>query len=166
MTILDAVLDPESGAIVATAIGALAEPAYRNREDPRSKAQIRADGLIDTCKFLLDNKDTPTSGGQRPQLTVVCDLEVLEGRANRAVELNEHGVITPEAARRLACDAEVTRVITRGESEVLDLGRSTRVFTPAQRKALAIRDGGCSVDGCDRPPHVRCASHRPLGTRR
>jgi hypothetical protein len=33
----------------------------------------------------------------------------------------------------------------------LDVGRSTRVVQPAQRAALAIRDGGCVFPGCDRP---------------
>jgi hypothetical protein len=33
----------------------------------------------------------------------------------------------------------------------LELGRSTRVISPAQRTALAVRDGGCGFPGCDRP---------------
>jgi hypothetical protein len=33
----------------------------------------------------------------------------------------------------------------------LDLGRASRVVTPAQRSALAVRDGGCVFPDCDRP---------------
>jgi Domain of unknown function (DUF222) len=36
-------------------------------------------------------------------------------------------------------------------SQPLDVGRSTRVVQPAQRAALAVRDGGCVFPGCDRP---------------
>jgi hypothetical protein len=36
-------------------------------------------------------------------------------------------------------------------SRPLDVGRSTRVVTPAQRSALAVRDEGCVFPGCDRP---------------
>jgi hypothetical protein len=33
----------------------------------------------------------------------------------------------------------------------LEVGRATRVVQPAQRSALAVRDGGCVFPGCDRP---------------
>jgi hypothetical protein len=36
-------------------------------------------------------------------------------------------------------------------SRPLDVGRATRVVQPAQRAALAVRDGGCVFPGCDRP---------------
>jgi hypothetical protein len=36
-------------------------------------------------------------------------------------------------------------------SRPLDVGRSTRVVQPAQRAALAVRDGGCVFPDCDRP---------------
>jgi hypothetical protein len=46
-----------------------------------------------------------------------------------------------------------------GKSEVLDLGRSTRVVSRAQRRALVLRDGGCGFPGCDRPPQWCDAHH-------
>jgi HNH endonuclease len=33
----------------------------------------------------------------------------------------------------------------------LEVVRATRVVQPAQRSALAVRDGGCVFPGCDRP---------------
>jgi hypothetical protein len=36
-------------------------------------------------------------------------------------------------------------------SQPLDVGRSTRVISPAQRSALAVRDRGCVFPDCDRP---------------
>ena len=48
--------------------------------------------------------------------------------------------VTAEQARRLACQARIIPVVLGRKGEVLDLGRSARLFSPAQRKAMAIRD--------------------------
>ncbi|WP_417508933.1 HNH endonuclease signature motif containing protein [Microbacterium sp.] len=40
----------------------------------------------------------------------------------------------------------------------LDVGREQRLFTPRQRIGLAIRDGGCRWQGCDRPASY-CEAH-------
>jgi len=45
-------------------------------------------------------------------------------------------------------------------SQPLDVGRTTRVVTPAQRSALAVRDGGCVFPDCARPLAWCEAHHR------
>jgi len=45
-------------------------------------------------------------------------------------------------------------------TQPLEVGRATRVVSPAQRAALAVRDGGCRFPGCDRPPAWCEAHHR------
>jgi hypothetical protein len=40
----------------------------------------------------------------------------------------------------------------------LDVGRRTSVVSPALRRALAVRDGGCAFPGCDRP-YAWCDAH-------
>jgi Domain of unknown function (DUF222)/HNH endonuclease len=42
-------------------------------------------------------------------------------------------------------------VLGGAPSQPLDVGRASRVISPAQRSALAVRDGGCVVPDCDRP---------------
>jgi hypothetical protein len=80
-------------------------------------------------------------------------------------ELGTGSVIPPQSARRLACDATVARVLMRGASEVLDLGRRTRVVSAPQRRALVHRDGGCVFPGCDRPDPWCDAHHLVHWTR-
>ena len=46
-----------------------------------------------------------------------------------------------------------------GNGQVLDLGRTNRTVSPAQRKALIVRDGGCIFPGCDRPASWCDAHH-------
>lgn len=67
--------------------------------------------------------------------------------------------LADHALRRLLCDAAVTRVVLDPPSQPLDVGRTTRLITAAQRRALRIRDNGCRYPGCDRPHAWTDAHH-------
>jgi Domain of unknown function (DUF222)/HNH endonuclease len=43
-------------------------------------------------------------------------------------------------------------------TQPLEVGRASRVVSPAQRAALVVRDGGCVFPGCQRPPGW-CEAH-------
>jgi hypothetical protein len=158
MVRLDGDLDPETGQSLITAMRSVMDATAREGPDPRTPAQRRADALGEICRWWLDAADRPLVAGERPHLTVTVDLEALEGRTGNRCELDDTGPITPEAARRWACDASVARVITRGRSEPLDVGRRTQVVPAALRRAVALRDGGCRFPGCGRP-HAWCDAH-------
>ncbi len=66
--------------------------------------------------------------------------------------------ITAAQARRLACTAKILPAVLDGTSLPVDLGRTKRLFTPAQRKALLIRDHTCRAEGCD-TPGTWCDAH-------
>ena len=68
------------------------------------------------------------------------------------------GPVPPALLRRLATCGDLYRVLFSPEGEVINLGRSRRLFTPAQRRALIARDQGCTWPGCTAPP-VICESH-------
>jgi hypothetical protein len=61
-------------------------------------------------------------------------------------------------ARWASCDGEITRVVLGAGSRPLDVGRSQRVVPGYLRTVLNIRDGGCIIPGCDRPPGW-CQAH-------
>jgi len=151
MVRLDAELDPESGQIVLTAITSLAEPWGKDGDDPRTPAQRRADALTEISRDALEHKDLPTRGGRKPHVDVVVSLEALEGRPGHRAEIGD-AVLTPEAARRLLCDAAVSRIVTVGDSQILDVGRATRTIPAAIRRAVEVRDRHCRAKGCDRSP--------------
>jgi hypothetical protein len=67
--------------------------------------------------------------------------------------------ITAGEARRLACGAGILPAVLGGRSQPLDLGRTRRLFSAAQRKALAIRDRQCRAEGCDVPAAWTEAHH-------
>ena len=122
-------------------------------DDDRTRSQRMHDALAAWIEESLSTGDVRHDGGERPHVTVVVDLQTLRDAPGAPPALLErYGPITGEAARRLCCDAQVARVITDGKSEILDAGRLTRTITPAQRRALIVRDGDtCVVSGCTTP---------------
>jgi hypothetical protein len=156
--ILNGELSPEGAAILKAALDAHdTGPDPTNGDLPaRSLAERRADALIALASGALPLRPV--------NLDVLVDLETIEGDTptdltKARADLKGVGPINPETIRRFACDCSVGRVVMRGSSEVLDLGRRVRVPTPAQRRALVVRDGGCVVDGCDHPPEWCDAHH-------
>jgi Domain of unknown function (DUF222)/HNH endonuclease len=194
MVAVDGLLDPEGGETLLTALEPLARPG--SAEDDRSGSQRRADALAELARRALEGGRLPQSGGVRPQLSVTIELASLLGHPGLAGGHGDWtGPLPAETARRLACDAAVTRVlVTRhptqdpggdhhpaqepgdlaarlraaitllppalggAPTQPLEVGRATRVVSPAQRAALAVRDGGCRYPGCDRPV-AWCEAH-------
>jgi hypothetical protein len=51
---------------------------------------------------------------------------------------------------QLACDVSVSRIVFGPASEVLDVGRKTRVIPAGLRRAVIARDRRCVAPGCGR----------------
>jgi hypothetical protein len=211
MIAVDGLLEAEAGQTLLAALEPLARPA--SAADDRSGGQRRADALAELARRALEGGRLPQTGGVRPQLTVLVDLDSLQGGPGSLGGDTELGPLDGEGCRRLVCDGAVTRVlVTRhpisdhanqnpsshhdhqdltghddghdhpdgnghhhpgsqatltdrlraaarrlppvlggAPTQPLDVGRTTRVVQPAQRTALAVRDGGCVFPGCDRP---------------
>jgi hypothetical protein len=159
MVRIDGDLDPETGETVLTALRSCvdADARVRDVEDRRTPPQRRADALGEICRQWLDSLDRPEVAGERPHMTITMDLETLAGRADRA-EMDHTGPTTAETARLVACDASISRMVMKGASEPLDVGRRTPVVPAAMRRAVVARDRHCRFPGCDRP-HTWCDAH-------
>lgn len=49
----------------------------------------------------------------------------------------------------MACDAQIARVVIAPDGSPLELGRSARTASPAQRRGARVRDQGrCRIPGC------------------
>jgi hypothetical protein len=114
------------------------------------------------CAFL-DNADPyrlPEHGGDATTVLVTMTLEQLRAELAAAGILDGVATaITAAEARRLACTAGILPAVLGGSSEILDLGRTQRLFNPAQRRALRIRDQRCRAEGCTIPPTWTEAHH-------
>ena len=157
-------LDPVGQRTVITVLDHLEPPDPHDAPGgPRSLAQRRADALVALAHHCL-NDEKPS--GNPPHLNVVIDVAAITGdsidQLTARMELDGVGTITRQTLDQLACDGAVARVLTAGTSEILNLGRATRFATPAQRRAVAVRDRHCRFPSCRRLPPW-CDVHHILG---
>jgi hypothetical protein len=99
----------------------------------------------------------PRAGGTAASVVVTMDLDQLRAAVGSG-SLDTGGRISPAQVRRLACNSGIIPAVLGAPSVPLDLGRSVRLHTAHQRTAMAVRDGGCTAEGCDRPP-AWCEAH-------
>lgn len=64
------------------------------------------------------------------------------------------GPLEIRTAERLACTGKVAITITDAGGEILHLGRSRRLASRAQRRALRLRDTTCNFPGCHQTQHL------------
>jgi hypothetical protein len=158
MVRVDGDLDPETGETLLTALRAVMDAEARSGSpDGRTAAQRRADALGEVCRGWLDAGDRPEVAGERPHVTVTVHSEALRAGSGTS-EMDQVGPVDPAIARRISCDAGISRVVLAGRSEPLDVGRRTPVVPPALRRAVVVRDRHCRFPGCDRP-QAWCDAH-------
>jgi hypothetical protein len=143
-------------------------------DDPRTNEQIALDLLVDlvTAGVNANPARMPGAAGPAVRITMTADELVRKvsehaGADTGQTEDTMHGsgevtgvamidghpeLISASTARRYLCNQGALPVVLGGDSVPLDLGRTKRLFSSAQRIALAIRDRGCRWPECDRPP--------------
>ncbi|WP_020671785.1 HNH endonuclease signature motif containing protein [Amycolatopsis nigrescens] len=157
---LKATLDDETFARLKAALDPLAKPRPATPEegpDTRGQGERYGDAFAEFVGIGMANPDLPGQAGDTTHIVVTLSYDDLRRELGRAC-LDLVGDISATEARLLACDATIIPVVLGSHGEPLDVGRAQRLATPAQRRALAIRDGGCAFPGCDAPPQ-RCTAH-------
>jgi 5-methylcytosine-specific restriction protein A len=158
-------MDPESAGFLTAALDARTaprrEPRFAAHDDPlendpaahdeRTLARRRLDALVSMASESLRH-DPGNVAGTAVTMLVTVSLDALRTRLGAAGIAGIDAPISAATARRLAAQAEIVPVVLGGASEPLDLGRSARLFSASQRRALALRDGGCVWWGCTAPP--------------
>jgi len=131
--------------------------------DDRTMPQRHADAAEDLLRHAI-SCDRP--GGDRPVVTMVVRMtldQLLDSLGTAQIGAARiDGVdagISATTARILAAEANIIPAVLGGAGEVLDLGRARRLFSPAQRQALAEQYGECAFPGCGHPPTYTEAHH-------
>jgi 5-methylcytosine-specific restriction endonuclease McrA len=162
MVVVRGRLEPEVGALLMQALAAARETLYQRArvedgevgrgnvsEETPSLAQRQADALALLAETALHHGLDPGAPGERYQVVVHVDAEVLADPDQPGQSVLEEGTrVSAETSRRLACDA--SRVVMRHDDEgrVVEIGARTRTIPPALRRALHHRDRGCRFPGC------------------
>ncbi|MDE0232791.1 MAG: DUF222 domain-containing protein [bacterium] len=155
MTVLYGRFDPITGALIETALSQKMDELWRE-EDPRARCSP-GQRMADALAHLVTKEDTDEDGKppRGPRLLLIADYDVI----NRELQNGRLGDGTPipaEKIRDLACQADILPAIFKGVSQPLDLGRSRRAASAAQRVALVARDKACV--GCGATANW-CQSH-------
>ena len=126
--------------------------------DPRTIAQMAADAIVDLARHALGCSDS-SAPLQRTTIVVRMSEQALRTGLGEAQIDGIEEPISAGTARRLAAEGGIIPVVLGGRSEVLDLGKTRRLFSRAQRVALAERDDGCAWANCKKPPSHAEAHH-------
>ena len=158
---LDAAIDSHVGAnIRRPSFDAASDDAASDDTliDQRSIAQLGAEAIIELARHGIDctNTEIPI------RATTVVVRMTLESLLSGLGEANIDGIeqpISAGTARRLAAEAQIIPMVLGGDSEVLDLGVTQRLFSRAQKIAMGERFGGCAWRNCSQPPSHTEAHH-------
>jgi hypothetical protein len=173
------------GELVMAAIDALAE-RLRSTADHVPPGARRADALVQLVNVAHAADLLPSRGGLPVSVTVTLEQTALgepiltTSRGHALTEAEARwascdAAVTPVLVGPHACDESGPRyaasstcspairlaalAATIFDTRIpLDVGRTQRTATAAQRRALAVRDGGCIIPGCPIPAEA-CQTH-------
>ena len=154
------------------------------KNDPRTVDQIACDGFIDLLKAGTSVNPDQMLGGRRPVVQIVSTIdpeqpapaEVATTKTAADLTVDDilvgkpgsrgHGYlegnpapVTQETVARFICDTGTMLMAFDTRGRPLDVGREERLFNPAQRAAMAVRDGGCRWPGCEKTPSFTETHH-------
>ncbi|MBK4346919.1 HNH endonuclease signature motif containing protein [Lacisediminihabitans changchengi] len=158
---IDQLVSEQLRAARDAAPAALADTGFVDSDD-RTMPHRRADAAEDLFRQAVNcTCGAGGGGGGGPLVTVIVRMsldQLVTGLGTAQIDGIDAG-ISATRARIMAADANIIPAVLGGTGEVLDLGRSRRLFSPAQRQALAETYGGCAFPACGHPPSYTEAHH-------
>jgi hypothetical protein len=178
---LHAICDDESGVFLTQMLDLALSPrrggprfiakddidwARRMMEDPRSNEQLAFDTLLDVLRAGTACDDSTVFRTDRPGVRLITVIDAHDARAAVGDDAVPAGQLEGSAfavpgtmVGTTACTDGIVPLTVDRTGRVLNLGRTKRHFSAAQRVVLRGRDGGCLWPGCDRPAWQTEAHH-------
>lgn len=131
-------------------------------DDPRTTDQFMHDAVIGLLRLAIDADSAGSRqimGSRQPAVRVLISAPNLENSRGAGRIENSDIPVSIRTAERITCTAGALLLSIDGDGQPLKMGRTKRLFTAAQRIALAARDGGCLWPDCPVKAHMTEAHH-------
>ena len=165
MTPLTAELTPEAAALIEAVYAKFAAPGMCNPDDEepctsgtpsqaqidndhRTLAQRQHDALVAVLRIALMSGKLGELNGLPVSIIIRTTLQDLESRAGIGVTGGGTKIPIKDVIRLAAHSHQHLAVFDGKTGAALDLFRTKRIASPAQRIMLTARDGGCTKPGC------------------
>ena len=134
-------------ALTLAALVAASRPGGGAAKDAFGSPTSAGNGSSDVC-------GTEALAGARSGGAVVIpgERDVDQLRGVHPASLADGTPIPHGQLAKLLCDGELHRVVFGPDGQILDSGRTQRLFTAAQSRAIIARDRHCQYPGCTAPP--------------
>ncbi len=119
--------------------------------DGRTRAQKVHDVFANVLSVAASSRLLPTIGGAAPTLVVSVTAEDVAEGTGYAHAQGSAQPLPVALARHVGCAGVIQRVTSGADGRILSIGVEERVFNRHQRRAIALRDGGCVIPGCGIP---------------
>jgi hypothetical protein len=123
----------------------------------RSSIERHAEAFVNLLVCANGRADAQMSCGPQGTVAIVTTPEDLAHETGGSI-IDDRSPVDDEFVKRFCCDSALYRTVLRNGSEAIELGVAIRTAPPPLKRLLAVRDGGCVVPGCDRPPKW-CEAH-------
>lgn len=181
-TRISALIPDAAATRLAVCLEAFTNPSRNHDSDPDDTVAARRDAGDPVARLTyprrlgeafvalleaLDPARLPLHAGDATTILITIGLDQLREELGTAEIIGASHVpgthvddtlITAAEARRLACRAMLIPAVLGTKSQILDLGRASRLYKPWQRKALLHRDRHCRAEGCT-VPGLWCEAH-------
>ena len=135
------------GRLVEKAVAERADELCDRAAQPPTRGQRQADALVAMAQDSLDRSDGQSDAADRsPSVTVFVDAREA-APAETAAEVEFGPRVGPDTLEAMLCSGSV-RVVGMDDGHPVSTSRSSRAIPPSIRAAVALRDGGCTIDGC------------------
>lgn len=178
MTRLAGLLDPESAAVITSAIDTVLSPrrggprfvdpeeqarADELMADTRTNSQLAVDTLVEIVELAvrasgIDVDPGPLFGTRSPAVRVHVALESLEAGEGSSYFEGQTALVSAATATRHVCVSGIIPVLF-DKARPIDVGNTHRLHSPRQRIALAAQWNGCPIPSSDRPPSMTEIHH-------